>query len=474
MPDVVAGRLRVALAAAALALVLAPSARAADGIAPGVLVEKVPIASDPQESYALYLPTSYAPTRKSPILYAFDPGARGRIPVERFRDAAERYGWIVVGSNASRNGISVTDILRRLWDDTHSHLAIDERRVYTAGFSGGARVASSVALASRDLVAGVVAFGAGFPNGVEVRKDLPFVFFGGAGRDDFNLLELRQLTADLDAASVANRLEIFEGAHEWGPASLCTLAVEWLELAAMRSGTRAKDDRLVEQWAGRDEERARQREAAGSLVEAADGYDSLAEDFRGLREVAGYTQAAARLRSSPAYKDALRAQRDDDRRQARLMGDVGASIQRLAGDEDDRLSALAPLRASIADLKRTSEKTGDGREGHVARRALGSAWVQALEASSALRARKEYRRAAELLAVAVEVRPGNATQLYNLACLYSLSGADREALQALTRAVDAGFRDVETMRTDSDLDRIRRRSEFAALLERARAGPKVE
>jgi hypothetical protein len=156
------------------------------------------------------------------------------------------------------------------------------------------------------------------------------------------------------------------------------------------------------------------------------------------------------------------------------VSDVAASIQRLAGDADDRLSALGPLRSSIADLKRTSEKGGDRREGPVARRALGSTWVQALEASSALRARKEYRRAAELLAIAGEVRPGSATQIYNLACLYALGGADREALQALTRAVDAGFRDVETMRTDSDLDRIRRRPEFAALLERARTAPKVE
>jgi predicted esterase len=465
---------RVVTALAVLASLVASPSRAADGIAPGVLVEKVPIAADPRESYALYLPTSYTPSRPSPILYAFDPGARGRIPVERFRAAAERYGWIVVGSNASRNGMNVTDILRRLWDDTHAHLAIDERRVYTAGFSGGARVASSIALSSRDLVAGVVAFGAGFPNGVETRKDLPFVFFAGAGRDDFNLLELRQLTAELDAASVPNRLEIFEGAHEWAPAELCTLSVEWLERAAMRAGTRAKDDALVAEWVRRDEERARQREAAGSVVEAADAYDSLAEDFRGLRETSAYVEAAARIRNSAAYKDALRAQRDDDRRQARLVSDVAASIQRLAGDADDRLSALGPLRSSIADLKRTSEKGGDGREGHVARRALGSTWVQALEASSALRARKEYRRAAELLAIAGEVRPGSATQIYNLACLYALGGADREALQALTRAVDAGFRDVETMRTDSDLDRIRRRPEFAALLERARTAPKVE
>jgi hypothetical protein len=38
------------------------------------------------------------------MLYCLDPDARGRIPVERFAEAAGRAGWIVGGSNNSRNG----------------------------------------------------------------------------------------------------------------------------------------------------------------------------------------------------------------------------------------------------------------------------------------------------------------------------------------------------------------------------------
>jgi predicted esterase len=432
------------------------------------------LVSDPQESYALYLPSSYSATRPTPILYAFDPRARGRVPVERFQAAAERYGWAVVGSNASRNGIAVTDIVSRLWDDTHRRLAIDDRRVYMTGFSGGARVASGMALSARGLVAGVIAYGAGFPGGARAGKDVPFVLFGGAGRDDFNLPEMRQLAADLDAASVPNRLEIWEGGHEWAPPELCAVAVEWMEVKAMRAGTRGKDDGLVERWALRDAERARQREAAGAVVEAADAFASLAEDFRGLRDTAEYAQAAARLRGSRAYKDDLRARKADDARQAQLMNELGTAIQQLTGDADGRLSALTALRASIADLRRTSEKQDLGREGHVARRALGGAWIQALEASSALRARKDHRRAAEALALAGEIRPLAAGQLYELGRLHSLGGQEREALKALGRAVESGFRDVDALQKEPDLDRIRRSPDFAVLVERARAAPKVE
>src|SRR5258705_11443817 len=65
-------------------------------ITTGKVIEKIVCAKAPAQSYALYVPSSYTPTRTWPILYAFDPGARGPLAVNRFREAAEKYGWIVV------------------------------------------------------------------------------------------------------------------------------------------------------------------------------------------------------------------------------------------------------------------------------------------------------------------------------------------------------------------------------------------
>ncbi len=75
-----------------------------ESIPKGQVVERIEALNDSSQSYALYLPSNYTPDRKWPILCAFDPGARGRVPVERFKKAAEKYGWIVPGSNNSRNG----------------------------------------------------------------------------------------------------------------------------------------------------------------------------------------------------------------------------------------------------------------------------------------------------------------------------------------------------------------------------------
>jgi hypothetical protein len=81
------------------------AARASEGeIRRGEIIERLVCLSDPSQSYALYLPSSYTPDRKWPVIYCFDPVARGRVPVEQFKKAAEKYGFILAGSNNSQNG----------------------------------------------------------------------------------------------------------------------------------------------------------------------------------------------------------------------------------------------------------------------------------------------------------------------------------------------------------------------------------
>ena len=86
---------------------------------------------------ALFVPAGYTPARAWPVIFAFDPGGRGRTPVERYQAAAERYGFIVVGSNNSRNGSTeIPKILAAMTADVAERLAVDPKRVYLAGMSG--------------------------------------------------------------------------------------------------------------------------------------------------------------------------------------------------------------------------------------------------------------------------------------------------------------------------------------------------
>src|SRR5262245_4743820 len=166
------------------------------GLSRGQIVPDVKCASDGSQAYALYLPSTYSPGRAWPVIFAFDPGGRGRNGVERYQAAAEKYGFIVAGSNNSRNGSPDTGkAVEAMTSDVLSRLNVDRKRVYVAGMSGGARVAFGVALAS-PAIAGVIASSAGYPDN-QTRRSLPFPVFATAGTEDFNHLEMRQLDREL-------------------------------------------------------------------------------------------------------------------------------------------------------------------------------------------------------------------------------------------------------------------------------------
>ena len=83
---------------------------------------------------------SNSPEKKFPCIYFFDAHARGSLPVRTYKDLAEKYGFVLIGSNISKNGTEwqvTNDGVKVLMEDTRSRINIDPKRIYTSGFSGG-------------------------------------------------------------------------------------------------------------------------------------------------------------------------------------------------------------------------------------------------------------------------------------------------------------------------------------------------
>jgi len=270
---------RVLLAAAGVLLGGISLAGPSDSFPRGVVVEKVVCAADPSQSYALYLPPGYEPTTRWPILYLFDPSARGERAAERFRKGAEAYGFLLAASNNAQNGPVEKSLTaaRATWGDTHSRFSIDDRRVYTAGFSGGARVATLVAQLLAGSVAGVIGCSAGFPDDRPPQKGISFAYFGTAGNVDFNYSEMKSLDVALEKLGLPHRLVVFDGPHQWAPEQVCGEALEWMRVREIARGL-ARDAALVEASFTARRARAREMEAADRTLEAYREYASLARD----------------------------------------------------------------------------------------------------------------------------------------------------------------------------------------------------
>ncbi len=441
------------------------SATTQDELPKGRIVERVVCRTDATQSYALYLPASYTPEKKFPILYAFDPGGRGARPVELFKDAAEQYGYIVVGSNNSRNGIGVTEIVQTLWADTHARFALDERRTYTAGFSGGARVATYLAAVANGQIAGVIACSGGFSANMRPTRALPFVLFGTTGTDDFNHPELRQLNRTLDALNVPNQLAVFAGGHDWPPRAVCKEAIEWLELQAMRAGARTRDEALIDQLFHARLHAAHAAETAQKPYDAYVAYDALVRACKGLREVSEYENKVRQLMSSREVKAALKQERDEEAQQATRADELLGHAPPVEGYPAEILAqTLADFRADAARLRRQADEPTDSSARRVARRVLNGAFVQFYERAAALRQQKNYAGMAAQLELAGALKPDNARALVELAAAYALAGQKRSALQTLRRAADKGFNDATLLEQSADFALLRQEAEFKQLI----------
>ena len=447
-----------------------PEKSATGAFPPGEIVPRVECAGDPAHSYALYLPAAYSRDRTWPVLYLYDPRRRGPLAAERFREAAERYGWILASSNdtvsddpTARND----DAVRATWTDVNSRFSVDPRRVYAAGFSGGARLAVLLAQAMREHVAGVIACGGGFPSGAPPGRQTRFAFFGAVGDVDFNYGEMRRLDRTLARLGAIHRLAVFEGPHSWCPAPVCREGIEWLELQAMRSGARPKDPALVERLYQERLERAAALEAAGKLSDAFVRYSEAAEDFRALVETNAADAARTRLGKQPAVRravdDEVRREETEARLGARLSFDLNAA---LASDPTPPAKAIAN-RLGLPKLRKDAAADRPEAERRSAARLIEQLYVQAaFYQPRELISKREFRRAEISTGIAEELKPDRAGGAwYNLACFRATAGDRRGALDSLRAAVEKGFRDTALIETDPDLASLRGEMQYRSIVE---------
>src|SRR5262245_29637453 len=320
----------MSLLLALLLLVQAP--QAPPPIRTGELIPDVRCVADASQGYALYLPTGYTHEREWPIILAFDPGARGRTAVERYQAAAERFGFIVVGSNNSRNGsMELSKIVAALTTDVGSRFRLDPKRIYVAGMSGGARVALSIALQS-PAIAGVIASSAGYPDSVP-RKTVKFPVFATAGTEDFNHVEMRMLDREL---TTPHRLAIFEGGHVWLSSELAVEAVGWMQIQAMKSGLIPRDQGLVDRLFT---ERSAKIDLAKTDAPTYLAAQAMVDDFSGFKDVASFAARAKELEKDKSVRETLKKERDEDARELNALQQVRALEAKLAND-DERSGAL--------------------------------------------------------------------------------------------------------------------------------------
>jgi dienelactone hydrolase len=448
----------------------------------GTVVGRVTCRDDPSQSYALYLPSEYSPERAWPIMFAFDPLGRGKTAVEIYKDAAEKYGYIVVGSNNSRNGPSARQLeaAQAVWLDTHRRFTIDKNRVYTTGLSGGARVATAFALYCYTChVAGVIAQGAAYPtmDGSKPPPNVQFVYYAIVGDADLNYPEIVALRRKKTDSGEPSKTKIYPGPHQWAPPQIVEEGMAWLELKAMQAGTKKVDPPFVDKMFDKTQTEATEAERRGDALGQYYALRSLTEDFKGLEDVTAFAGKLAEVKASKALKVQEHDQQREIQEQAQLTATVagelaqfgGASVRAPAGPgqfgaagDTAESSGGQHIVSVMSDYRRRANSTS--RDHLIYARAFSQLLVQGMEAGQDALRENHVSLAIAYFELMSEANPDQAWPLLALAKARVRAGDKKAAVKALEQAVHHGLKSAQTLTEDPELEPLASDPEFQRIV----------
>jgi len=281
--------------------------------ASGKIHERVPCSANSEITYALYLPSNVKSGASQiwPVIIAFDPHASGLFPVQKYQELAEKYGYILLGSNNSKNGQTAGEtenIAMTLLTEVLNNYPTDTSRIYLAGFSGGSRVASLVALTHKE-VKGVIGCGAGFP-GLNRIPPVKFDYFGCAGMADFNLNEMLHLDESLKSMNFRHFIITFDGIHAWPPKEIMDEGILWLTFNAMKDRMIKNDDQLISSFKTKMDKQAGEWIKEGKFLEGVSIFELELNSLEGLADNRIINKVLIDLKNNSNYKKQLHHRED--------------------------------------------------------------------------------------------------------------------------------------------------------------------
>lgn len=426
-------------------------------LAKGILISKISCKADSSVNYALYLPKKYSANEKFPVIFFFDSHGSGDLPINKYKELAERYGYILAGSNNSKNGMRWEDNepqIKIFISDVKEKLNVDGRRIYACGFSGGSRVASSVAIFDGGI-SGVIGMGAGFPSLSEPIRN-KFDYFGFAGNEDFNMNEMIHLSASMDKSPIRHQLIIFNGKHEWAPAADVENAFVWCEMNAMKDGFITRRDSVINNFIRRNESKIDSLEKKKNIYEEFIFCKRTMNFLDKLSDVSSYKKKSDELMNSEEMKKVLM-------KKEKLSNEEMQAQQ--SYKDNFSLKDLSWWTKEIKSLNQKSKNKTDAEIALMNKRILGYlSLVAYMNASSSLQS-NQLDVTEQYLKIYEMVDPENSEHQYLFSDLYARKKDNAKAFSSLEKAVKLGFNDISRMESDASLSPLKFSSEYQKVIE---------
>lgn len=250
------------------------------------------------------MPKSYEPSQPTPIIFIFEPMARGRTGIDPFIATADTYGYLLVCSNNTKNGPFEQNypIIDRLFAKVFTSLKLDPKRVYTSGFSGGGRLASSIALKTNQIQ-GVVSCGAAFTvNSGGLPTTQSFSYATIIGAQDMNYYELTFTHKYLTKTKLPYEVFTPDMNHRWPTRDQILMAFDWMQLEAYKNLLLPVDSEITKRIYNKYYHQAQIEVKDKRLLAAANEYRRILNNFKRYYQMDTIQEKLNNLEQSKAYK----------------------------------------------------------------------------------------------------------------------------------------------------------------------------
>ncbi len=162
---------------------------------------------------------------KNILIVAIDPHADGKLAVSKFDKVLQKYNCTVIGlTNVKNDQYNFITQINNDIKAAKNNLNLDVKKLFIAGFSGGARMAYMFATSHTNEVSGILMCGAG----TNQKQTFPFPVAMIIGTKDFNFIEQYYSPYSMRVLN-DNLLTIaFKGIHQWPSDDLILDAISFL------------------------------------------------------------------------------------------------------------------------------------------------------------------------------------------------------------------------------------------------------
>jgi hypothetical protein len=422
----------------------------------GIVLPKIKLKSDSLISYALYVPLNYDTAQSWPVIYFFDASGRGKFAVQQYTKLADKYGFVLIGSNNNRNGLSQQqhdEFSRKIITEASQRYSLNMQRQYTSGFSGGARVAVSVALYQSEI-AGVIACAAGFP---EIRQGFrqDFSFIGVVGNRDFNHNEMKQLDKSLEQTSITHHLIVFDGKHQWPPFEIFEDVLMTLEMNAMQKALLPKIDTLINYFAKFNRQRINDLQQIKDFGAEVILLEKMKKFGSGLMAIEEVEKKIQTIKNSNEFKNWENQELKNQTIENALQQEMLEAFQR---------KDLIWWKTKIAELRQLAK--GTTPKSLIYSRILSLTGMLAHINYDKAMKQSAAEQAYNFLQIKAIALPEEPISNFLFSSYFALNGDLKKACHYLELADSQGFDEIDRLTTDAGVLKLKDKPEYQKLLKR--------